>query len=228
MKADRNAMRAVRILLAYLTIGLYHKLHGVPRPVAMKKTVIKRRKRVPAVGTRPAVDSPTPSAVASPAPARMDDMSGAPQERLDREGVSVYLFCSTVLVCRRFDWSCLRLYVLRRRDRLIRSEAAFTVRCDSESCAACKSKCGVDASWAREQAHFACLSRLARTAARLSSSVQLSKWNLPRASQRCHWQRCDRTDVIHKGCQSYMCNSLYYPFTERTCATYDHPLLPRR
>ncbi|KAK4688863.1 hypothetical protein P7C73_g1242, partial [Tremellales sp. Uapishka_1] len=30
--------------------GLYHKLHGVPRPVAMKKTVIKRRKRVPAVG----------------------------------------------------------------------------------------------------------------------------------------------------------------------------------
>ncbi|KAK8847570.1 hypothetical protein IAR55_005429 [Kwoniella newhampshirensis] len=34
--------------------GLYHKLHGVPRPVAMKKTVIKRRKRVPAVGTQPA------------------------------------------------------------------------------------------------------------------------------------------------------------------------------
>ncbi|WVF69604.1 hypothetical protein IAT40_004382 [Kwoniella sp. CBS 6097] len=33
--------------------GLYHKLHGVPRPVAMKKTVIKRRKRVPAVGTQP-------------------------------------------------------------------------------------------------------------------------------------------------------------------------------
>ncbi|CAK9785675.1 unnamed protein product [Cutaneotrichosporon oleaginosum] len=31
--------------------GLYHKLHGVPRPVAMKKTVIKRRKRVPAVAT---------------------------------------------------------------------------------------------------------------------------------------------------------------------------------
>ena len=33
-----------------LPSGLYHKLHGVPRPVAMKKTVIKRRKRVPAVG----------------------------------------------------------------------------------------------------------------------------------------------------------------------------------
>ncbi|ODN87733.1 hypothetical protein L198_06963 [Cryptococcus wingfieldii CBS 7118] len=31
--------------------GLYHKLHGVPRPVAMKKTVIKRRKRVPAVSS---------------------------------------------------------------------------------------------------------------------------------------------------------------------------------
>ncbi|WWC86718.1 uncharacterized protein L201_001596 [Kwoniella dendrophila CBS 6074] len=30
--------------------GLYHKLHGVPRPVAMKKSIIKRRKRVPAVG----------------------------------------------------------------------------------------------------------------------------------------------------------------------------------
>ncbi|WRT64602.1 uncharacterized protein IL334_001535 [Kwoniella shivajii] len=33
--------------------GLYHKLHGVPRPVAMKKTIIKRRKRVPAVGAQP-------------------------------------------------------------------------------------------------------------------------------------------------------------------------------
>lgn len=31
--------------------GLYHKLHGVPRPVAMKKTVIKRRKRVPAIAS---------------------------------------------------------------------------------------------------------------------------------------------------------------------------------
>nr|XP_019008301.1 uncharacterized protein I206_06857 [Kwoniella pini CBS 10737]OCF47082.1 hypothetical protein I206_06857 [Kwoniella pini CBS 10737] len=33
--------------------GLYHKLHGVPRPVAMKKSIIKRRKRVPAVGAQP-------------------------------------------------------------------------------------------------------------------------------------------------------------------------------
>lgn len=37
-------------LFSCLLAGLYHKLHGVPRPVAMKKTVIKRRKRVPAVG----------------------------------------------------------------------------------------------------------------------------------------------------------------------------------
>jgi GATA-binding protein len=30
--------------------GLYHKLHGTHRPEAMKKSVIKRRKRVTAVG----------------------------------------------------------------------------------------------------------------------------------------------------------------------------------
>lgn len=46
--------------------GLYHKLHGVPRPVAMKKTVIKRRKRVPAVGSRAseggAIDDGEPTA----------------------------------------------------------------------------------------------------------------------------------------------------------------------
>ncbi|KAJ9098898.1 hypothetical protein QFC19_006237 [Naganishia cerealis] len=36
--------------MTLMNTGLYHKLHGVPRPVAMKKTVIKRRKRVPAVG----------------------------------------------------------------------------------------------------------------------------------------------------------------------------------
>lgn len=44
--------------------GLYHKLHGVPRPVAMKKTVIKRRKRVPAV------------AAAAPAAARGGSQGG--------------------------------------------------------------------------------------------------------------------------------------------------------
>ena len=40
--------------------GLYHKLHGIPRPVAMKKTVIKRRKRVPAVGTVNGRSAPPP------------------------------------------------------------------------------------------------------------------------------------------------------------------------
>ncbi|KAL7419204.1 GATA type transcriptional activator of nitrogen-regulated proteins [Cryptotrichosporon argae] len=51
--------------------GLYHKLHGVPRPVAMKKTVIKRRKRVPAVtagGTSRDSQPPTGLSV-SPRPA---------------------------------------------------------------------------------------------------------------------------------------------------------------
>jgi hypothetical protein len=52
--------------------GLYHKLHGVPRPVAMKKTAIKRRKRVPAVGaggerggsaSAEATSSPAPSGI---------------------------------------------------------------------------------------------------------------------------------------------------------------------
>lgn len=37
-------------------LGLYHKLHGVHRPVAMKKSVIKRRKRVV-----PAANEPEPS-----------------------------------------------------------------------------------------------------------------------------------------------------------------------
>ena len=35
-------------LTAFLSIGLYFKLHGTHRPNSMKKTVIKRRKRVPA------------------------------------------------------------------------------------------------------------------------------------------------------------------------------------
>jgi GATA-binding protein len=54
-KADLSVMHVVSGMshlmspLMFLP-GLYHKLHGVPRPVAMKKTVIKRRKRVPAVG----------------------------------------------------------------------------------------------------------------------------------------------------------------------------------
>ncbi|KAH8111062.1 hypothetical protein DFH11DRAFT_1746031 [Phellopilus nigrolimitatus] len=38
--------------------GLYYKLHGTHRPNSMKKTVIKRRKRVPAAG--PAIQMPSP------------------------------------------------------------------------------------------------------------------------------------------------------------------------
>ncbi|KAI9852739.1 MAG: putative electron transfer flavoprotein subunit [Vezdaea acicularis] len=39
--------------------GLYHKLHGVQRPVAMKKSIIKRRKRVvPALADSPYAPSP--------------------------------------------------------------------------------------------------------------------------------------------------------------------------
>jgi GATA-binding protein len=57
--------------------GLYHKLHGVPRPVAMKKTVIKRRKRVPAVGAGSARGgSASAEATTSPAPS---GMPGTPQ-----------------------------------------------------------------------------------------------------------------------------------------------------
>ncbi|AAW46055.2 gata factor srep, putative [Cryptococcus deneoformans JEC21] len=47
--------------------GLYHKLHGVPRPVAMKKTVIKRRKRVPAVGSTSTGGRGTNAELPSPA-----------------------------------------------------------------------------------------------------------------------------------------------------------------
>lgn len=38
--------RAMRWSDANQCVGLYHKLHGVHRPVAMKKSIIKRRKRV--------------------------------------------------------------------------------------------------------------------------------------------------------------------------------------
>ena len=44
------------LTLADHALGLYHKLHGVHRPVAMKKSVIKRRKRVV-----PAANEPEPS-----------------------------------------------------------------------------------------------------------------------------------------------------------------------
>lgn len=49
-----------------LPLGLYFKLHGTHRPTSMKKTVIKRRKRVPAAtGTGP------------PIPMRMSDQAAA-------------------------------------------------------------------------------------------------------------------------------------------------------
>lgn len=49
----------------FTTTGLYHKLHGVHRPEAMKKSIIKRRKRVvaPANGnfaSSPAATAPAP------------------------------------------------------------------------------------------------------------------------------------------------------------------------
>ena len=64
-------------LTADAPLGLYHKLHGVHRPVAMKKSVIKRRKRVvPATNeqdpntsqltTFPVSPSPTPQHLDSP------------------------------------------------------------------------------------------------------------------------------------------------------------------
>ncbi|KAG8936004.1 putative electron transfer flavoprotein subunit [Tulasnella sp. 418] len=74
--------------------GLYHKLHGTHRPEAMKKTVIKRRKRVPAAAAAAAAaanaanagttntntSSPTPSKTTSSTTtttARMTDQAAA-------------------------------------------------------------------------------------------------------------------------------------------------------
>lgn len=54
--------------LTYVCLGLYFKLHGTHRPNSMKKTVIKRRKRVPAAST-------TSSAHAQPH--RMSDQAAA-------------------------------------------------------------------------------------------------------------------------------------------------------
>lgn len=50
-----------------MLLGLYHKLHGVHRPVTMKKSVIKRRKRVvPAPQTPQTPGSQMPHPVGSP------------------------------------------------------------------------------------------------------------------------------------------------------------------
>ncbi|KAK0745085.1 hypothetical protein B0T21DRAFT_97376 [Apiosordaria backusii] len=49
--------------------GLYYKLHGVHRPVTMKKSVIKRRKRViPAAGGSPEMETATLDRPYSPSP----------------------------------------------------------------------------------------------------------------------------------------------------------------
>ncbi|MCJ1250329.1 putative electron transfer flavoprotein subunit [Trapelia coarctata] len=46
--------------------GLYHKLHGITRPVTMKKSTIKRRKRVvPALQDQPAPDRSSPQHLAN-------------------------------------------------------------------------------------------------------------------------------------------------------------------
>lgn len=51
--------------LIYLS-GLYHKLHGITRPVTMKKSTIKRRKRVvPALHDQPARDRSPPQTLAN-------------------------------------------------------------------------------------------------------------------------------------------------------------------
>ena len=68
--------------------GLYHKLHGVTRPVAMKKSTIKRRKRVvPAIQDQVSDQSPTSfansnSPEASPAMAS-EQFSSSPSQRME-------------------------------------------------------------------------------------------------------------------------------------------------
>lgn len=53
---------------AYVLLGLYYKLHGVHRPVTMKKSIIKRRKRViPAAGGSPEAESVPSERADSPA-----------------------------------------------------------------------------------------------------------------------------------------------------------------
>lgn len=63
-----TSVTAVVILRSY-GIGLYHKLHGVHRPVGMKKSIIKRRKRVvPAMQDQPTGSQDVTSFPASQAP----------------------------------------------------------------------------------------------------------------------------------------------------------------
>lgn len=46
ISTDRGGWWVLRVLKRLTNPGLYHKLHGIPRPSTMKKSVIKRRKRV--------------------------------------------------------------------------------------------------------------------------------------------------------------------------------------
>lgn len=55
----------------FTTTGLYHKLHGVHRPEAMKKSIIKRRKRVVAPANGNFASSP-----AAPAPVQQGGGGG--------------------------------------------------------------------------------------------------------------------------------------------------------
>ncbi|KAL1413445.1 GATA type transcriptional activator of nitrogen-regulated proteins [Vanrija albida] len=72
--------------------GLYHKLHGVPRPVAMKKTVIKRRKRVPAVAaaTSPAGRGGSQGATSSPGAASAAALATPPGSSYDDKARAAY------------------------------------------------------------------------------------------------------------------------------------------
>lgn len=64
--------------------GLYYKLHGVHRPVTMKKAVIKRRKRV-----LPASQQGSPVPVEGVSPGREEDVSPSPQPETPLERGSV-------------------------------------------------------------------------------------------------------------------------------------------
>ncbi|KAJ1032549.1 hypothetical protein NDA16_000572 [Ustilago loliicola] len=69
--------------------GLYHKLHGTHRPIGMKKTVIKRRKRIPANAAAQAANHPdvvsvqinaNGQPVIAPAAGRAGESSSAPTD----------------------------------------------------------------------------------------------------------------------------------------------------
>jgi GATA-binding protein len=94
MLATSFAMPVVRcptemhLALANRREGLYYKLHGTHRPVAMKKQEIKRRKRVVPVGetgsqAAPSVANYSPSSRTSQTPAFDESMSPDPSNAID-------------------------------------------------------------------------------------------------------------------------------------------------